>query len=364
MSFDVVRFERSNYLSQFEQLPKSFSVNDKQILISRSSETTNELSIARSKAVFPYTVLVTSNLSDMPLPHVISPEVRYINFQRYPKAVQGLLLKAFFDKHAIGSGYYHLDTYQCEGKSVSQSVPDDIYIIKPENGARSLAIIEIDTSKMTMDEFFGQIATVHRKTNEWEAEQNRKTPVLVDPNAKKEELQENAPLDKRAARFKFFHEMIEVTGLKFKTGDENHKDEAVEQFFTQGQTIQRKCPFDNFIELRVIRSMNGKLLIVTREDLDQSWSGTTTIVTDQNFDKIMRNGGTATCTSILDNIRDSLSHPEFPGIYGSIDLWVSLKDRAWGIFEFQPQYNGENIPSEMHQQFMRDCIQEFIDVVK
>lgn len=365
MSFDVVRLGRSNFLSQLEQLPKCFEGSDnKQILISRDGETKQTINVAKSKTVFPYTVYVTSDLSQMPLPHVMIPHLRYINFYRYPKAVQGVLLKEFFDKHGLSSGYYHLETYQCEGKDISQSVPDDIYIIKPENGARGLAIIEIDTSKLTMDEFFGQIKTVHRKTDEWLNASNRNKLTEIDPTLNKLEIQENESTDIKSVRAKFFLEMVETTGIKFNTGDENHKGEAIEQFFSQDLTIQRKCTFDDFIELRAIRSMNGKLLIVSREDLSNTWSGTTTIITDQNFDKIVRATKGTTQINILNNIRDALSHPEFPGVYGSIDLWISPRNNNWGIFEFQPQYNGENIPSGAHQQFMRNCIQEFIDFTK
>lgn len=362
MSFEIVKIGNVSYLSQLEDLPAKISGEGFPAVVVDTSGKGTSLEIEKSQANYPYSVYVTSVVDNHGLPHTLSKARKRIEFNRYPKFVQGMLLLEYAKEHQLTSAYKHLHTFMGNDAIVSPFVPAGKYVIKPENGARSMAIVHIDTSKLTTLEFQKNMHRIKARADyEYSLKGNESKndgPTLDDPSKPTSNKDESAA----DIRTRLFLEFLNNKGMKYKLGSENRQNEAVDVFFQQGKVVQEAVPFNDFVEFRALRSMQGKVLIVTREDLDVNWMGTTQIVNEDNFVKLI--DGNSNNKTMYDDIVDFISHPEFPGMYGSVDIWVNAKERCWGIFEFQPQYDASNIPPNEHLKFMKECVFEFIQFAK
>lgn len=262
---------------------------------------------------------------------------------RYSKAVQSCLLKDYFNRLLPGkvSLYHHLDTFSDNfvGK-LPRFVPEGKYIVKPTLGARSMGIIEVDTAKIHIHEFY-TLLDLHLKAY-----------GVIQPGDK---LQINEPGFEPTPPLKltdYLKEFLEKHDFPYNFGLEYKPDEAAEVIRKMELIVQEKNPFDSVIELRALRCLDVEPVIYERQDLDTSFNGYS--------EPYVYNRNNETVNEILAVLKD----PNFPGFMGSVDLWISEETGNWGIYEFQPEYSSVNIRVVDHQRFLIDSLDAIWEACK
>lgn len=267
-------------------------------------------------------------------PAQYSEAFKSLYIPRYTKAVQSCLLKDYFSRLEVGkiSNYHHLDTFSQNfvGK-LPRFVPDGKYIIKPTLGARSMGIMEIDTSKMHIHQFY-TLLDLHLKAH-------NNSIQISEPGQRQEEGLTPPP-----QLTDYLKEFFDKYNIPFKLGLEYKPDEAADAIRKMELIVQEKNPFGSVIELRALRCLDVEPVIYERQDLDTSFVGYS--------EPYVYNRNNETVNEILSVLKD----PNFPGFMGSVDLWISEESGLWGIYEFQPEYSSVNIRVVDHQRFLIDSL--------
>ena len=166
--------------------------------------------------------------------------------------------------------------------------------------------------------------------------------------------------------FKTMSDVIELVnsfGGKLNVGTSNFKDESLD-FIKDPSTqwiIQNAAP-SNIVELRVLKSGNGKLLVSKRDHLSETTNGFETVfngLTDSDLVTELNAHGAAKAKSErLEGIEHFIQSCYFPMSHGSIDLWldVSGHEMQWGTFEYQPQFGHSFIDDTTLTEFLKDSI--------
>lgn len=157
-------------------------------------------------------------------------------------------------------------------------------------------------------------------------------------------------------------------GIVINLGDENYIGEAIKH--TSVSFMAQEKLQDEFVELRILRTYSGKLLIMGREDLlnDNDGDMISTHIKDKEsfIEYINKQSKTLVSNTVLNKlwltINKAVSSDDFPGKYGSVDVWITPTTGEWGIFEFQPQYSSLNISDDVHNLFMEQSINDFYNL--
>lgn len=186
---------------------------------------------------------------------------------------------------------------------------NDMQVIKPSSGARSMCIMKLSQRKTNLREF---ISLLRR--------------LLIDTNSTTEDL-------------KTLCDNFEVS---LDLGDERETDEGLDQMKNYPLLITDMVTAP-FKEYRVLVSP-GRTLVVHRDHQDGSINLLDTPVESFHHAK-----------EVNDEIGLVLSRiQKYLGL-GSVDVWVTSSGE-WGIFEFQPQYGCVHLEESIHQDFLKEAI--------
>jgi hypothetical protein len=307
----------SNSIGGFKTLPPSFEIGDQQYRLEFGS---------------PYRAIIDSIYqvnSDLEVEvylqntgkHYYNEIMNSVVFYRRNKVIQALELhQYFFNKEGPKYANYHeLKTYATsEGGGIPRAISNNgKYILKPIGGARSLGLIIVDTNVIPIDNL----------NKIWSVAKDKYTS----------ELSEN-----ESSRTGYVEELMNKLKVQYIQGDEFRADEAAENILTQPYLVQEFNPFDDVVEFRAYR-FDGRCIIYNREDLPVDYVGYSTVVTRGQC-------------PILSEIESALTDPEFPGFFGSVDIWYSKSAAKWGIYEYQPEFDCSNIPNQEMQDFMKQFV--------
>ena len=351
--FHVVNLENSKHLNQFNVLK---NISEKIILTENTTRTITGV------MDLPYDVnLVVHNETELELkPFSFNPITNTINLMRYHKAAQAVLLTKFM-KGMSFEHYNQLPTYTVNKDTVT--LPEGRYVFKLSHGARSMAVFSAQVGRHSARAIVGHIS---KCMDEFRRTKNS-GGLITDPDVHdKKPATEPQPIPTYHACVEQLRKSLHDLGITFKLGEENYEYEAVDMYIAQGIFAQWHVG-EFFVELRLLRSLKGVVIIMGREDLENDHiSVSTHIQSEDHFiNYLLKLGSKVTrgaLSKIYNEIMTCVGDKAFPGRYGSVDVWVALNTVRWGIFEFQPQYSSLNIPDNTHNQFLHTCLGEFLDV--
>lgn len=326
----IINFPAIAYFSGFRNIPALLETKDAIYhIIQDKTDVAIYCSEYRESSDIVVTTNTTYSNAAAVFPAQYSEAFKSLYIPRYTKAVQACLLKDYFSRLEAGkiSLYHHLDTFSQNfvGK-LPRFVPEGKYIIKPTLGARSMGIIEVDTAKIHIHEFY-TLLDLHLKAYG--------TIQINEPG------QEPPPPPKLTDYLK---EFFDKYNFPCSFGFEYKPDEAAEAIRKMELIAQEKNPFDSIVELRALRCLDVEPVLYERQDLDPNFNGYS--------DPYAYNRNNETVNEILTVLKD----PNFPGFMGSVDLWISEETGHWGIYEFQPEYSSVNIRVVDHQRFLIDSL--------
>lgn len=273
-------------------------------------------------------------LTESDVPSYWDPACKILNINRYPKSTQAVFLNHFMTKVLDEQleHYKELKTYSgTTAGRLPRSVPEGNYIIKPARGARSLALMFIDTREMHIREFSNLLCRHIRRYDK-------------DMAKLEESGQKHLIINKTACLNEFFEPLREKHGFYWTRGDEFVEDDAASIIFKRDLIVQELNPATDAVEYRALRCLDATPLIYQRQDLADNYIGYSNEYADIP-------------THLLKEIMLVLRHPKFPGIFGSVDLWVSKEKNQWGIYEFQPEYCARNIRVADHDFFLQMALE-------
>lgn len=266
-----------------------------------------------------------------------NPIIKQFSFARYTKALQAVYLEHFMrslaDTDSSPKHYHHLKTYSSGIQSgLPRTVPEGKYVIKPATGARSMAILTVDTTKMHIRELSNLLDMHIREYQELREKQSQEG---------------EASSTQLPSRTEWVYAFVEKHNLAYESGLEHKTDEAADYIFNRTLIVQEFNPFidDKYIELRALRCVGAQPLIYNRQDLDGSFRGYSTKFSPVNIRP-----------ELYEEIQAVLRHPDFPLPFGSVDIWVNNAESKWGIYEYQPEYCSINMRDEDHIGFVTSAL--------
>lgn len=324
----VINFPNIGVLPAFRELPAHYETDEAIYYITQDATQKN---VVESTYCMPADLSIISSRPDESLISILPSQYietfKTLFIPRYTKVVQACLLKTYFEKTRpdIAPNYHHLETYSCDvSGSLPFALPEGKYVIKPSCAARSLAIIRLDTSKLHIREFF-KLLDMHIKK-------------ICDGGVKVEEDPTDKTLTAKVLEF------FDKHNIPVSLGEEYKPDEAVNYIIDRTLIAQEENPFEDVLELRALRCNTATPLIYTRPDLEVGYSGY------GEPHQYHHNSET------FKEINAVLTDPLFPGLFGSVDLWVEPDSGKWGIYEFQPEYCSINLRDSDHERFLKDAI--------
>lgn len=242
-----------------------------------------------------------------------------IYITRLPKDIQQMELKKLTDRFRmkdnsseymeIIKNYHELKVYS-DGGNITKYLPSGKYILKPKFGARSLGIMEFDSTVTSAFKVTRALESIKRGDD--------------------------------------INEVLERNDIKLLGGRERKDGEEKNVIEVFDYMVQQKNPFSNVEEYRFIKCLDMEPLVFLRNNLGGG-SGNNTLITDYR--------------TLLQQAVNLVKHEDFPLVYGSVDVWVDHVERKWGIYEFQPQYGYSHIDGDVHRKFTEEVIQRLVDLV-
>lgn len=276
-----------------------------------------------------------------------NPVTKLLSMVRYDKSMQAVYLAHFMESLEEQPELYHpLKTYSSSPTGgFPRTVPEGEYMIKPSSGARSMAMFKLDTSKIHIREFTNLLDISIKKYGEHRENVNSEATLDAPKDGLSEPVIEKK--NHQITKTEWLDTFFKNNNIEYSRGTEFDDHEAADNVFSRRMIAQEYNPYADAhcFELRALRCVGAKPLIYERQDLKEGYVG---------YSKEFTGSGIA--QTMWNEIQYVLRHPDFPSLFGSVDIWVNSEEHKWGIYEYQPEYCSVNIRQEDHDAFLERAL--------
>lgn len=311
---------------QFIELPPKYIYKDVEYCLIRTTSEIKDRDVVRigDELKFAHDLRFTLVWDQPDLPFY-DYHTKTVNLHRYNKLNQMELLARKLTK--LNLKHYHplgFSVVDFKDLKIRHHIDPgwDKYVLKPTGGARSLGVFHVEKNI----NFKSFITAISR---------------LIDKG--KSSNQDN-PITNQD-----YLDVCEKFGVRLNIGRENRPNEAAKVIGENTLLIQEMNPYDDVQEFRAI--VGGKdPLLVRRTHFDNPEELNV-------FDEVILPDNSANYFSdslyneIMYFLREANLLP-----HGSIDIWYSSKNNAWGIYEYQNQFGHVYIPEPTLSDYLKDVI--------
>jgi hypothetical protein len=290
-----------------------------------------------------FDLLIDGGYSKTPWSDLLEPG-QYIGLKRYPKDVQGVLLRRFNKNYGSKTNFENVPAWAVGwGK---RNYPDATgwLVIKPLDGARGIGHFVLDSHYINLDFFLKRL--------DWIVEQ-----------AANKKLEDDA-----------FNKFLEDFGehVEYHSSGDREKYEGLVALHQQGYLVQSRVQFVEK-EFRVLTDFEGKPVYFQERQVRK----TDDEPTGSKYTQATGGGVRIEHSNICDDAdKWFVDHPEVDREYferlcsevigpmSSIDLFFTIGGR-WGIFEYCNQFGISGVPADiaraLHLQFIVMKMHEWHD---